>query len=90
MTLQPYELKLAAKLLEMASEKFSNHGCNEFDLIAEAGLTIEEATAINRACFQRTGDADGYGGNLDVSQAVFGDSVVMEYLAQRLAEEATS
>lgn len=33
MTLQPHELKLAAKLLEMAYDQFSNHSCNDFNLV---------------------------------------------------------
>lgn len=28
----PLQRKLTAKLLHLAAEKFSNHGCNDFDL----------------------------------------------------------
>ncbi len=58
MTLQPRELKLAAKLLKLASDQFSNHGCNDFDLVIEAGLTPEEAYEVNKAYVNWSGDAD--------------------------------
>lgn len=32
MNLKPYEMRLIAHCLEMASDEFSNHGCNDFDL----------------------------------------------------------
>jgi hypothetical protein len=35
------QLKMAAHLLDMASDKFSNHGCNDFDL-RQFGFTAEE------------------------------------------------
>ncbi len=35
--------KLLLKVLQMATEEFSNHGCNDFDLIRDGGLTEEEA-----------------------------------------------
>jgi hypothetical protein len=42
----PAQLKIARKLLNLASEEFSNHGCNDFDLIKDGGLTKAEAVEI--------------------------------------------
>lgn len=46
----PLELqfKLARKLLGMARNEFSNHGCNDFDLVGEGGLTVEEAALVQQ------------------------------------------
>lgn len=89
MSLKPYELKLIAKLLELASDKFANHGCNDYNLVKEAGLTLEEAIAINQGC------ADFYGllgylnhDEVHSSDAVGGDSGTMSYLASRLKDES--
>jgi len=37
------EKKLTSALLRLASESYSNHGCNDFNVCEEAGLTPEEA-----------------------------------------------
>jgi len=42
----PAQLKLASKLLELASHKFSHHVCNDFCLIKDGGLTPTEAVEI--------------------------------------------
>lgn len=42
----PAQLKLAARLLDIAAEKFSRHICNDFDLVKQGGLTVEEAREI--------------------------------------------
>ena len=36
------ELALAAKMLELASDQFSNHGCNDVDGNVYDGWTLEE------------------------------------------------
>ena len=42
------EIKLIANLLEMASEEFGNHGCNDFNLIQDGGLSKNEAIKLNK------------------------------------------
>ncbi len=42
-TLTAIEAKVLAKLLELAGDEFSNHGCNDFNLIREGGLAPGEA-----------------------------------------------
>lgn len=44
----PLLLRLAAKLLELASDKYCNHGCNDLDLVDDLGLTSEEAYQVNK------------------------------------------
>lgn len=36
--LSPAEKKLMRKLMELASEEFSRHGCNDFHLVRDGGL----------------------------------------------------
>lgn len=40
------DLKLLTVLLDRAGNEFSNHGCNDFHLIKDAGLTGEEVPAL--------------------------------------------
>lgn len=42
----PAQIKIARILLERAADEFSNHGCNDFDLIRDGKLTKEEAKEI--------------------------------------------
>jgi len=45
------EKKLISKLLNMAADEFSNHGCNDFDLVSDGGLAKEEAYEIQESLF---------------------------------------
>ncbi len=88
MTLKPHELKLAAKLLELAADQFSNHGCNDFDLVQEAGLTLEQAYEVNKAYVNWNGDADQVDENyLRSTEAWAGDSGMMRWLSTRMQQE---
>jgi glycine/D-amino acid oxidase-like deaminating enzyme len=42
------ERKLLKALLEMAAEAYSNHGCNDFRLRKDAGLTDAEAQEVTK------------------------------------------
>lgn len=44
----PIERKLTARLLYRAADEFSNHGCNDFDLVRDGELTPEEAKEFMR------------------------------------------
>lgn len=44
--LEPSALKLLIKLLDMAGDEFSNHGCNDFHLLRDGGLTAGEAEEL--------------------------------------------
>jgi len=41
--LTPADLKLLIVLLDSAGDEFSNHGCNDFHLLRDGGLTPREA-----------------------------------------------
>jgi hypothetical protein len=41
------ELQLVSVLLDLAADDFSNHGCNDFDLLKEGGLTQLEVDQVN-------------------------------------------
>lgn len=56
----PAEKKLASKMLDMASEEFGHHGCNDFDLVTEGGMTAEEADAFQRAYCEWNGSPGDY------------------------------
>jgi hypothetical protein len=44
--LEPSDLKVLIKLLGMAGDEFSNHGCNDFHLLKDGGLAPGEAEAM--------------------------------------------
>ena len=88
MNLKPYELKLIAKLLEIAADQFANHGCNDFDLVREAGLTPEEAYQVNRDCTLASNE-HWEDDELHVTHAVYGDSGLMSFMGLRVASQVT-
>jgi hypothetical protein len=47
--LTPAEYKLTAYLLKRASEEFSNHGCNDLNLVKDVGLTPEESFELRKS-----------------------------------------
>ena len=71
------ERKLVAKMLTLASAEFSNHGCNDFHLLRDGGLTALEAAEVREALVR-----DG------AVESVFGDCtqdwLLMAWLAERV------
>jgi hypothetical protein len=59
------EKRMAAMLLKIAAEKFSDHGCNDLDreFIRAADLTDEEKVALVTELVAWNGDPDRYGGS---------------------------
>lgn len=76
------EAKLAAALLKMASETYSNHGCNDFD-VSMIGVTDKESKKLWEKLKKRNGDNDDIG-----SGPIHIDWLLMSYLASRLQEES--
>jgi hypothetical protein len=73
------ERKLAAALMRLAADEFSNHGCNDFDMVKGAGLTLQQCDAV-RALY------DAYNGDEPmepVNRAMHADCALMGYLAAR-------
>jgi hypothetical protein len=80
MDLTPAERKIAARLLDLAADEFSNHGCNDFNAKAE-GLTPDEIQEIT-VKLKAEVDDDNYGAN-----GYFDDWLLMRHLAKRLRDD---
>jgi hypothetical protein len=80
--MKPYEKKLLAKLLDLASDEFGNHGCNDFDLQAEGLLPSEIAELhADMARFNKTPS--------EVLEGRFTyDWFLMSYLADKIRKES--
>ena len=76
----PIEKKLASLLLNLAADEFSNHGCNDFSLIKEGGLTAEEAKTVQEDLVK-----DGASDELYDSEYSF-DWMLMRWLAKKVQE----
>lgn len=75
--LTPTELQLAAVLLETASDKFSNHVCNDFSL---EFLPLDERRKLVKAVHEWNGDLEEYDENYVDG---FQDYALMAYLSHR-------
>jgi len=84
------EMLLAAKMLEMASDEFSNHGCNDFDL--SEYMTDGAVFEFVKHYHEVNGDPEVF--LEDVADSLreikywLGDSSIMWYLATKLEKEA--
>lgn len=79
--MKPYERKLAAILLEMASNHFGNHGCNDFPL--EKYLTPEEQQMLTKQYHEWNGDPEEYNPDRPMSL----DFALMGFLAAKIYPE---
>lgn len=78
------KLKFAAALLEMASEEFSNHGCNDLDLRPYFPDLWERRTLMAQY-HEENGDPEEY----DPSKCTFThDAAMMSFMAEFLRELA--
>ena len=59
MKLKPYEMRLISHCLELASDEFGNHGCNDFDLTdKDLNLTDEQKRELTLNMAIENGDQD--------------------------------
>ena len=59
LNLKPYEVRLIAHCLELASNEFSNHGCNDFDLTdKDLNLTDKEKRELTLNMAVENGDPE--------------------------------
>jgi hypothetical protein len=84
--------KLAAKVLELASDTFSNHGCNDFNLTNLIPNPTERNELV-RAYHEYNGDLDDYDEyNVDATDLSpdyrLMDWMIMGWLADILKAEA--
>ena len=78
------EMELAATLLEMASDKFSNHGCNDLDL--PEAWTQEECDEFTLAMQTWNGDPQEH----EPGSRMTMDWFAMSFLAAKLKAAAES
>jgi hypothetical protein len=76
------EKKLASLMLELASEKFSNHGCNDVDFEAWTGWSIEERRRFVKEYREWNGDPEEYSPDF----LELGDDAIMSFLAYKLTK----
>jgi len=80
------ERQLAAHLLEMAADKFGNHGCNDFDL-SELGFTEKQAQETVVAFHHWNGDPEELQDMVEHGMnwcTAMGDFALMSWMAHRL------
>lgn len=77
--------KIAARLLKMASEEFSNHGCNDFDL-RKILPNVEDRRALAKAIAKWNGDdLDDLDPEDDHNYEM--DWILMSFMADQLDDE---
>lgn len=84
--MSPKLMKLAAKLLRLASDKFANHGCNDFELPADWST---EECSLFRAAIELWNDP--HYDPADYEQTEFRtikDYAAMAFLADEIEEMA--
>ncbi len=77
--MNPKLQKLAAALLRMASDEFSNHGCNDMDQSVFSDWTEEEKQQTAKAFSEWNGDPEN-----ETPFAWISDSAWMHYCAALL------
>lgn len=84
--LNKQDLLLASKMLELASDKFSNHGCN--DLTKDVIECIKDEKELLKDVNSWNGHTDPSDDYLSVSW--IGDSTLMRVLAEKFKKEASN
>jgi hypothetical protein len=84
--LSPTEHLLCAKLLGMASEIYSNFGCNDFDL-TEFIPDEDERNMLVQAYCEWNGDPEEYRPASGDGDYRLMDYALMRYLADRITED---
>lgn len=80
------ERKLAAHLLRMAADSFSNHGCNDLDL-SQIVPDPDERNAIVRSMHEWNGDPEEYEVDDSVPDYRLQDWLAMDLMAHKLESE---
>ena len=70
--LDPSDLKVLIKLLHLAGDEFSNHGCNDFHLLRDGGLAPGEAEELKtRMQVELPGDAEAFDNDVQYDWLLF-------------------
>lgn len=86
--LTPVELRLLAELLELASDTFGNHGCNDFDL-EKSVPSLEDRRKLMKAFNDHNGSPEDFEHDEENGDQylMFRDDLLMGYLAHRVREQ---
>jgi len=79
------KLLLASKLLDLAAEQFSNHGCNEFDLLEQVPELAKKLKPLVDAHHLET--CEGFKAFYD--QYIYADWMLMNWLSDELKAAAS-
>ena len=79
------EKQLVVKMLEMASDEFSNHGCNDVGDSTYEGWSLEERQQFVKEFHEWNGDPEDF----DKDRLNLGDSTIMSFLAHKLKTDAS-
>lgn len=83
------DLRLAVKLLRLAADEFSNHGCNDFHLLKDGSLYPEESLELRKEL--RDWENDVLAPDLAPDRHYVQDDSLMSFVAdQLLADTSTS
>ena len=92
MQLTRAELRLAAHMLEIASERFSNHGCNDFDL--SPFMDDAECLEFVKKFHEWNGDPEVFAEDIASGRknpsVWLGDDTIMAWLSTRLEQASDS
>ena len=72
------EIKVAAKLLDVAGDVFSNRGCNDFNL---EFIRLEDRHELIRSCEEWNGTPEDFDPNQEYK--IYADFCLMNYLSQK-------
>jgi len=73
---------VAGRLLNMASEEFGNHGCNDMDMSVFESVSVQARTEMTAAFNEWNGSA----GEDEIQFTHIGDWAWMAFLAARLEQ----
>jgi len=78
----PIEMKLSKCLLNLASNEFSSHCCNDLDLVNDIGITPDEALELKKAMYVWQQDPEITEPSLDNLYTI--DWLAMMYISHKI------
>lgn len=81
------EKKVLGYLLRRAGDEFANHGCNDLDLIKDAGLTAKESYEFRLTVAKNPDYAEMMGEPVRKGNHVTYDWAMYRYLANKIDPE---
>lgn len=74
---------MISKLLEMAGDKFSNHGCNDLPKDFYNGMSETDIKQLYKDYHEWNGDLEDYNGDV----GYLGDDSLMNFLSEYIKED---